>query len=119
MDAARHLTPLFRWSGAYWGFILGGRLYDRHGHQVGWVEPGPGPGGDIYLLSGQFLGELTDEHYVVRRITRGTPVHRASRPPTPMTEVPDAPPDRAPRIPGAEWTDALPWPVRPPDAPRL
>ena len=121
MEPQPRVTPLFRWSGAYWGFILGTRIYDRHGHQVGWVEPGlgPGPGADVFLLSGQFMGELRDEHYVVRMITRAEPVPRASRPPAPLAEVPDAPPDRAPRVPSADCTDALPWPLRPPDRPRL
>ena len=28
MEPQPRVTPLFRWSGAYWGFILGARVYE-------------------------------------------------------------------------------------------
>jgi len=35
-------VPIFRWSGALWGFVEGDRLYDRYGRQAGWIEAVPG-----------------------------------------------------------------------------
>jgi hypothetical protein len=109
-----HMTPLFRWDGAYWGFLLENQLYDRYGRHVGWFET---PGIDVYDLSGHFMGELWEEQYVLRSIFRSEPIPRASRAPVPYPTPPAAPPERDARDPREDWSDALPWPLAPPEPP--
>jgi hypothetical protein len=116
-DAAHDPIPVFRASGAYWGFIDGGRLYDRYGRQTAWLDPVPGRPPDVFDLGGRFLGELVDEHYVLRSGLRAEPVHRAPRAAQLHAAPPDAWPDREPRAPRRDWADALPWPLEPPDPP--
>jgi hypothetical protein len=112
-----HTTPLFRWAGQYWGFLAGDRLHDRHGRHVGWVEPRPGQPPEVYHLSGHFLGELVDHHYVLRHVTGAEPSGRGSRAPVPCATPPDPEPARDPRDPRDDWVDALPWPLPPPEPP--
>jgi hypothetical protein len=109
--------PVFRLGGAYWGFIESDRLYDRHGRQLGWLDPILGHAPDVFDVSGRFLGEIVEHHYVVRDTLRAEPVHRAPRPPVVHPAPPGDWPDREPRDPHQEWTDALPWPLAPPDPP--
>jgi hypothetical protein len=110
-------VPIFRWSGAFWGFLEQDRLYDRYGRQTGWVEPVPGRGPDVFDLTGRFLGELFGRHYVMRHALREEPVHRTPRVRTLHPAPPDPAPARDPRTPIEDWTDALPWPLPPPDPP--
>jgi hypothetical protein len=117
-DAGDRPTGMFRWAGHYWGFRQRDRLYDRYGRQVGWIEIDPGGRRDVFDLSGGFLGEVVDEHYVLRYLLRGEPVHRASRPAIPSRTPPAPLPDRGPRDPRADWFDALPWPLPPPRPPQ-
>lgn len=116
-DPAHAPVPIFRWSGASWGFLEGDRLYDRYGRQVGWLQQVPGRAPDVFDLHGRFLGELVDRHYVLRDALRGEPVHRAPRPRTIHPAPPGALPPRDARIPRDGWFDALPWPLPPPDSP--
>ena len=116
-DAPRAPVPIFRWSGALWGFVDHDRLYDRHGRQAGWVEAVPGRGPDVFDLGGRFLGELFGRHYVMRHALRAEPVHRAPRVRTIHPAPPDPVPARDPRTPLDDWTDPLPWPLAPPDPP--
>jgi hypothetical protein len=107
-------APLFRWSGSYWGFTAAERVYDRYGRHVGWLA-----GKDVYGLKGDFIGELQEEHYVLRNRLRAQPVQRAARPAVPYLCPPAAAPDRDARDPMDGWSDALPWPLAPPDPPTL
>jgi hypothetical protein len=116
-DTPRAPVPIFRWSGALWGFVEHDRLYDRHGRQAGWVEAVPGRGPDVFDLGGRFLGELFGRHYVMRHTLREEPVHRTPRVRTLHPAPPDPLPARDPRVPIDDWTDALPWPLPPPDPP--
>jgi hypothetical protein len=109
--------PIFRPGGAYWGFVDDERLYDRHGRQMGWLDPVPGRAPDVFDLGGRFLGELVEHRYVLRYALRAEPVHRAPRPPRLHPAPPDEWPDREPHDPHQEWSDALPWPLAPPDPP--
>jgi len=107
-------TTIFRWDGAYWGFLADDTLYDRHGRHVGWLEKA-----DVFDRSGRFMGELRDGHYVLRDRLRAVPVHRNPRPAV-AYPVPPAPvPDRKAREPLDDCTDALPWPLPPPEPPRF
>jgi hypothetical protein len=112
------MTPLFRWEGHYWGFVADGQVYDRYGRHVAWLEPGP-EGTDVYALTGRFLGELRDEHYVVRRLYRGEPIHRQAPAPAHRRIVLDPPSDREPRDPHEDLRESLPWPLTPPLPDRL
>ena len=116
-DAPRAPVPIFRWSGAFWGFVEGDRLYDRYGRQAGWIEAVPGRSPDVFDLQGRFLGELVGRHYVLRYALRNEPVHRAPRVRTTYPAPPDPPAARDPRTPLDDWIDALPWPLLPPDPP--
>jgi hypothetical protein len=116
-DPSRAPVPIFRWSGTYWGFVEHDRLYDRHGRQVGRVEPVPGRGPDVFEMGGRFLGELFARHYVMRHALRDEPVHHTPRVRTLHPAPPDPAPARDRRIPLDDWTDALPWPLPPPDPP--
>lgn len=107
-------TPIFRWSGTYWGFLDGDALYDRYGRQAGWLE-----GALVFDLDGRWLGELREGVYVVRNRLAPVPVHRAPRPGVPHPAPPAPAPNRAPRDPVEDWTEALPWPLPPPEPPRL
>jgi hypothetical protein len=111
-------STLFRWDGTYWGFLFEDRLYDRHGHHVGWLERAPHQV-DVFDRSGRFLGQLVDGRYVLRNVLREEPVHRAPRPAIPDTVPPAPEPDHEPRVPREHWHDALPWPLPPPDPPSL
>jgi hypothetical protein len=111
------LIPVYRPSGAYWGFVEADRFYDRYGRQMGWLDPVAGQATDVFDLAGGFLGEVVDDHYVLRYAMRAEPVHRAPRPQTLHPAPPDRGPDREPRDPRQDWADALPWPLPPPDPP--
>ncbi|MGH7321690.1 MAG: 4-fold beta flower protein [Candidatus Rokuibacteriota bacterium] len=108
------MAPLFRWGGAYWGFIAGDGVFDRYGRHVAWLE-----GDDVFDLSGRFMGELREGQYVLRNRLRPAPVHRAPRPAAPHPTPAAPPPERAARDPLDDWADALPWPLPPPEPPRL
>lgn len=107
-------VPLFRWDGQYWGFVADEGLYDRYGRHVGWVQ-----GVNVYERSGRFMGELRFGQYVLRDLLRAEPIHRAPRPAVPYPTPPAPAPDRDTRPPIADWRDALPWPLPPPEPPRV
>jgi hypothetical protein len=110
-------TPLFRWDGAYWGFVVNDRVYDRHGRQFAWLEAVAGHVTDAFDLSGRFVGERRDRYHILRNVLRPEPVHRAERAPIPAPSIPAAAPDHDPRDPLDGWADALPWPLPPPPPP--
>ena len=110
-------VPIFRWSGALWGFVDEGRLFDRFGRQVGWIEPVAGRSPDVFDLTGRFLGELFGRHYVMRYALREEPIRRSPRVRAVHPAPPDPLPARDPRTPIDDWNDGLPWPLSPPDPP--
>ena len=110
-------VPIFRWSGALWGFVDEGRLFDRYGRQVGWIEPVAGRSPDVFDLTGRFLGELFGRHYVMRYALREEPIRRSPRVRAVHPAPPDPLPARDPRPPIDDWNDGLPWPLSPPDPP--
>ncbi len=108
------VRPLFRWDGPYWGFVAGDALYDRYGRHVGWLD-----GRDAYHRSGRFMGELREGGYVLRDTLRAEPIHLAPRAAVPHPAPPAPMPDRDARDPIDGWVDALPWPLPPPEPPRV
>jgi hypothetical protein len=117
MDPSPAPVGLFRWSGPLWRFREGDRLFDRYGRQIGGIRPGPAQSIDVFDVSGRFLGALVDDHYVLRPLLRGEPVHLAPRPPLTHPAPPLPPLGRDPRTPLDDWSDARPWPLLPPDPP--
>jgi hypothetical protein len=107
-------APLFRWDGPYWGFVADGSLFDRYGRHVGWLE-----GADVYHRTGRFMGALRDGQYIVRDLLRAEPIPRAPRPAVPYPAPPAPLPPRGARAPIADLVDALPWPLPPPEPPRV
>jgi hypothetical protein len=101
--------PLFRWAGQYWGFLAGDGVYDRHGRHVGRIQ-----GNDVYDRDGKFMGELMNRYYVLRNVLRPEPIHLAPEPAVPFPTPPASLPDRQARVALDGWTDALPWPLPPP-----
>jgi hypothetical protein len=114
----RQLHPVFRWSGQYWGFVEDDRLFDRYGREAGWLACAPERPADVFDLAGHFLGELVDGRHVLRYTLRPAPIQRGPRPGGVHPAPPDPWPDLDPRDPCENWSDALPWPLPPPDPPR-
>jgi hypothetical protein len=113
----RSPVPIFRWSGALWGFVDEDRLFDRFGRQAGWIEPVADRSPDVFDLNGRFLGELFGRQYVMRYVLREEPIHRARCVGAIHRAPPDPLPARDPRTPIDDSHDGLPWPLFPPDPP--
>lgn len=98
--------PIFRWSGAYVGFLHGDRLYDAEGTYLGWVDARK----HVWFADGAFLGYLKHENYVLRNVHREELNPRPPRA-TPRPLTPDAvppPKQRRPPKPALHgWVDAL------------
>lgn len=95
--------PIFRWSGAYFGFLRNGNLFDATGTYKGWLTDE----GAVWRADGRFLGELVDDHYILRRQSMIEPIRRVPKVP-PVRRVPRVPAiPRVPRIPRLGWVDAL------------
>jgi len=97
------MNPIYRWSGQYFGFVANGRLFDRNSTYLGWLDDG----GRAWKADGQFLGELIEGTYIMRRTNAVAPVARIPLVP-PVPPVPPIPVvDRVGRVGWAGWTDAL------------
>jgi hypothetical protein len=96
-------APLFRWSGAYVGFLADGRLYDRDGGYLGWCEVD----GSVWHADGRSLGELVDGCYVLKSLRRCPPVRRTPRVPPLPASAPGPAGSRLARQPRPGWADAL------------
>ena len=96
------MTPVFKWSGEYFGFIHNENLFHADGAYLGWIEDG-----QVWASDGSYLGEIVEENYILRRtnrlpplakIPKSQPIHRIR----PIQEV-----NRGGRIPKSGWVDAL------------
>jgi hypothetical protein len=97
------MTPIYRWSGQYFGFISNDRLFDASSHYLGWITED----GRVWRANGSFLGEIEDENYILRRTSMSTPSNRSarSRPSTPS--VPSTKSNRSGRSARSGRVDAL------------
>ena len=97
------MNRIFRRNGQYFGFIRNGRIFAADSSYIGWLDDD----GRVWEAGGNFLGEIVDEKYILRRNNMATPARRAARtrPATPAT--PARPANRAGRAPRAGWSDAL------------
>jgi hypothetical protein len=96
------MTPVFKWSGEYFGFIHNENLFHADGTYLGWVE-----NGQVWANDGAYLGEIVEENYILRRINLSPPLPKAPRmrpipPIRPIQEI-----SRSERLPKAGWIDAL------------
>ena len=96
-------TPIFRWSGEYFGFIHGGRLFNAQSGYLGWVEDD----GTVWRADGSLVGELTEANYILRNSSRIAPLPRIPKIP-PVPPVPPIPSiNRIGKIGRLGWGDAL------------
>lgn len=97
------VLPIHRWSGEYVGFFSEGWFFDSNGRYVGWITDGT----MVWRADGNWLGDLVDAHYVLRKVASTVPVRRSP----PVPPVPCPPPERPmaklPRQPRPGWIDAL------------
>lgn len=101
------MTPIFRWSGEYFGFLTdGGFLFDSNSGYIGWVADGH----HVWSADGSYMGERTDVNYIVRLAFDPTTTPKGRTPPpeptTPM-RLPPTPPKRTAREPHPGYVDAL------------
>ena len=96
------MTPVFKWSGAYFGFIHNENLFHADGAYLGWIEDGRVWGSD-----GAYLGEVVEENYILRRTNMIRPLPKTPRSPPiqPMRPIQEI--SRPGRIPKGGWVDAL------------
>jgi hypothetical protein len=97
------MTSIFRWNGTYFGFLSGPYLFDAGANYLGWRSED----GKVWRHDGSFLGEIVDEHYILRKAGASPPSNRSarSRPSTPST--PSRTSSRSARSARSGWTDAL------------
>jgi len=56
-------TPIYRWSGEFFGHIYLKQLIDSNGDYIGRLK-----GNDVWRADGTYLGEIVDQNYILRRI---------------------------------------------------
>lgn len=96
-------TPIFRWSGEYFGFINNGHFFDSSSNYLGWVEND----GSVWSRHGTLLGQVTDGNYILRNTSRIPPIPKIPRIP-PIPPIPPIPSiNRIGKIGRIGWNDAL------------
>lgn len=63
-------TPIYKWSGNFWGFVYNGRLFDKNANYNGWIDDQ----GRAWNKYGSYLGEIVQENYILRNASRVEPV---------------------------------------------
>jgi hypothetical protein len=96
------MTPIFKWTGKYFGFIQGACLFDAVGCYLGWVEEG-----QLWGRNGAYVGEVVEQNYILRAKGMVPPLPRKPRiPPTaPIRPTPAL--NRTGRLYKSGWVDAL------------
>jgi len=96
------MTPVFKWSGEYFGFIDDENLFYADAGYLGWIE-----GGQVWGSDGAHLGEVVEENYILRRTNMISPLPKIpkTRPTQPIRARRQI--SRSGRIPKAGWIDAL------------
>lgn len=97
------MTHLFRWDGQHFGFISNGHIFSADSEYLGWVEEDD----SVWGNDGRYLGELTEENYLLRNTSRMQPMMRMTRmtPISPM--LPLSPMNRMGKMGRMGWVDAL------------
>lgn len=97
------MKPIFCWQGRYAGFTVNGWLFAADSRYLGWVDSRE----RVWKADGSFLGEIVEQHYILRRSNAVMPVRQTPRVPPVPTEPPSPPPARAARLPRPGWIDPL------------
>lgn len=96
-------TPIFRWSGEYFGFISNGNFFDANSNYLGWVENDR----TVWRQDGVLLGQLTEGNYILRNTSRTPPIPKIPHIP-PIPPIPPIPSiNRIGKIGRIGWEDAL------------
>jgi hypothetical protein len=101
-EAVGPMTPIFKWSGEYFGFVYNENLFRADGAYLGWIEDG-----QVWASDGAYLGEVVEENYILRRTNMIPPLRKIARllpirPIRPIQEI-----SRFGRISKAGWVDVL------------
>jgi hypothetical protein len=96
-------TPVYKWSGKYWGFISNNKLFDQNATYCGWIDED----NRVWNTDGFFLGEVIDENYILRKNMKMQPMNKIPKmaPMQPMPPLPRM--DRVGRISRLGWDDVL------------
>ncbi len=95
--------PIYKWSGLYWGFIYNNRIFDKHAVYMGWIDDSL----RAWKKDGEFLGEIINENYILRRANGIKPINRIPKIP-PINPIPPIPKiNRIGRINKIGWIDAI------------
>ena len=96
------MTPVFKWSGEYFGFIHNENLFHANGAYFGWIEDGR-----VWASHGAYLGDLVDGSYILRRINMIPPLPKIPRPPRDQAMRPIQEIRRSGQLPKNGWVDGL------------
>jgi hypothetical protein len=100
--SGERMTPIFKWTSEYFGFVSNGCLFDSDGAYMGWVADER-----LWDSNGAYRGQIVDENYVLRNEVMLPPIARIPRIP-PIPPIPPVPAlDRIGRVPRVGWVDAL------------
>jgi hypothetical protein len=102
MKQGAPMTPVFKWSGEYFGFIHNENLFHANGAYFGWIEDG-----QAWSSDGAYLGDLVEGNYVLRRINTIPPLPKIPRNPPSQAIRPIHEMRRSGRMPKSGWVDAL------------
>lgn len=97
------MTPIYRRSGDYFGFIKNSRLFNANSDYLGLITED----GRVWRADGSFLGELVDSNYIMRRRSMATPARKARRAIPARPARPARKAKRAGKPSKAGWGDAL------------
>ena len=97
------MDRIYRWNGRYFGFIRNDRLFAADSTYLGWLDDD----GRVWEANGNFLGEIVDDNYILRRTSMATPARRARRATPATPAAPARAANRAGRASRAGWVDAL------------
>lgn len=96
------MDPIFRWNGAYFGFVLTGSLFDRKARYLAWISDGV-----VWNADGTYLGQLYERGYVLVKTTKPPLPPQTPRSSPLEPSLPSPWPDRPPRTPLLAFEDAL------------
>ena len=68
------MTPVYQWSGEYFGFIHNENLFHADGAYSGRIESGP-----VWASDGTYLGEVIEENCILRRTNMIAPEPKIPR----------------------------------------
>ena len=97
------MDRIYRWNGRHFGFIRNDRLFAADSTYLGWIDDD----GRVWEADGNFLGEIVDENYILRRTSMATPARRARRATPAIPATPARPANRAGKANRAGRVDAL------------